>query len=136
MRQRLTGEKKKGGAPARASALAAALAALLLVFGQPAGGRSSTAAAAGPLVIAITDAGLTPSQATARPGLVHLRVENRRESPGALTLRVVREGGALVREIRLPEHVREAATELEVAAGSYMLSEAAHPSWTCRLTVE
>jgi hypothetical protein len=62
-------------------------------------------------------------------------VENRRTGSEALTLRVAREGGALVREIRLAEGAREAATELELGAGTYTLSEASHPSWSCRLTV-
>jgi hypothetical protein len=117
---------------------ATVLAALLLMAGQPRGGRAklTTPAPDGPLVVAITDAGVTPAQATAPAGLVHLLVENRRESREALTLRVAREGGALVREIRLAEGQREAATELDLAAGTYTLSEAAHPSWSCRLTVQ
>ena len=139
MRKGINVETGEGGSNARRTALAAGvLAALLILLGQPHGGRAALSAAApdGPLVVTISDGGMTPSQATAPAGLVHLRVDNHRTNTEALTLRVTREGGALVRDIQLPEGSHEAATELDLAAGSYTLTEAAHPSWTCHLTVQ
>lgn len=135
MRQLFTLAAKKGGAAALA---AVALAAVTLSLAPPAGGRAAAnpAADGGPLVVAITDGGMTPQQATIPAGLVHLRVENRRAEAGALTVRVARGDGSLVRDIILPQNVREAATELELSAGSYTLTETAHPSWSCQITVQ
>jgi hypothetical protein len=140
MRQLFTrATTKQRGAPARGALFAAAaLAAMVILLGQPAGGHTALAHPApdGPLVVALTDGGLTPSQATAPAGLVHLRVENRRAGSAAVTLRVTRDGGALVRDIQLPEGSREAATELELAAGTYTLIEVGQPSHSCQLTVQ
>jgi hypothetical protein len=97
-----------------------------------AGGAHSVA---GQLVISISDAGMTPASATVSGGIVHLRIENS-SGQAAITLRLNREGGSLVREIIIPEGTRELSTEVELGGGQYVLAEASHSSWTCALTVQ
>ena len=140
MRQLLARAKSRGTVPARAASLAAvaAVAAAAILLAHPAAGRAVAVRtpAAEPLVITITDAGLTPAQAASPAGLIHLRVENRTSGEAPLTLRVARAGGAQVRDIGVPARGGEVATELELGAGSYTLTEVTHPSWSCQLTVQ
>lgn len=138
MRQLLARAKNKGVLPARAASLAAAIAAAVVLLGHAAGGLAAPArgVAAGQFVVTITDAGLTPTQATAQAGIVHLRVENRATGDEPLTLRVARAGGAQVRDINVPARGGEAATELELGAGTYTLAVVGQPSLTCQLTVQ
>jgi hypothetical protein len=91
--------------------------------------------AAGELFITINDAGMTPTSATVSGGIVHLRIENN-SGREAITLRISRESGGLVREVSMPEHTRELNTEVEIGAGRYVLTEASTPAWACQLTVQ
>ena len=87
------------------------------------------------LVITVSDAGMTPTSASASGGIVHLKIENS-SARDSITLRVSGESGAVVRVIVLPEGVRELNTELEIVAGQYVLTEASNTAWACALTVQ
>lgn len=91
--------------------------------------------AVGQLTITISNAGMTPTSATASGGIVHLKITNS-STRDTLTLRLNRENGALVREIMLPEGTRELSTEVEIGAGQYSLTETSNATWTCALTIQ
>jgi hypothetical protein len=93
------------------------------------------AAAPTQLTITISSQGMTPATATVRTGIVHLFLENP-NGIESLKLRVTRGSGELVREINVPNRSAEWATELELSAGQYVITEANNPSWTCQLTAQ
>jgi hypothetical protein len=87
----------------------------------------------GQLTITFTGQGVTPSSATVGAGIVHMFVENQ-SGQEQLTLRVTRQGGALVREINVTG--KNQSMELPLDAGQYVLSEANNAGWSCQLTVQ
>jgi hypothetical protein len=101
---------------------------------QQSGGAQTTAP---PLQLSITvsNQGMTPASATVSSGMVHLMVENRSGQENLL-LRVSRESGELVREISVTGKGQESATELELSAGQYALTETSNAAWTCRITAQ
>ena len=115
----------------RSSAWRSALTALLLALAvmAAAGARAQT----GQIEVRVTDSGFTPAEATAAPGLVHLSLVN---GSGAETvrIRIAREGGAQIREVKIEGEGAALSTELEATAGVYTLTEVAH-GWVFRLTV-
>ena len=138
MRQLLGCAKGKKVSPARAASLAAAadVAAVLLSYPMPRHAALVRNSVAGQLVVTITDGRMTPAQATAQAGLVHLRVENRAAGESPLTLRVTKAGGAQVRDIGVPARGGEVATGLELSAGPYTLAVVGQPPLACQLTVQ
>jgi hypothetical protein len=78
---------------------------------------------------------MTPANATVSAGIVHLLIENKTNLE-TLKVRVTREGGALVREINVSNKDEERATELELASGQYVISEASNTSWVCHITAQ
>lgn len=137
MRQLIARGKGKRASAGRAASLATAVVAVAALLGHLAAGHPASARtpAVGQFVVTITDGGMTPAQATAQAGIVHLRLENRTAGEVPLTVRVARSGGAQVRDITVAAR-GEVATELELGAASYTLSVVSNPSWTCQLTVQ
>ena len=120
------------GAGRRAAAVSAAIVMALLLSLSV----TMKAHAVGQITITMSEAGMTPTSATASGGIVHLKVVNS-STRDALTLRISREqGGALVREIALPEGALELSTEVELGAGQYVISDASNTTLTCTLTVQ
>lgn len=138
MRQLIARAEGKRVISARAASLAAAAVVAAVLLSYPMAGHATLVRdpVAGQLVVTITDAGLTPAQATAQAGIVHLRVENRVAGEAPVTLRVTKAGGAQVRDISVPARGGEVATELELATGSYTLAVVGQPSLSCQLTVQ
>lgn len=83
---------------------------------------------------ALTPSGFTPNEVSHAAGQVSLLVKNR-SGQAEVTLRLSKAGGEIVTEVKLTEKVRAWSGSFELAAGSYTLSEAAHPDWTCRIEV-
>lgn len=79
--------------------------------------------------------GFTPSQVSHAAGRVSLLVKNQ-SGLGEVTLRLSRAGGEKVTEVKLTEKVRAWSGSFELAAGTYTLSEAAHPEWSCSIVIE
>jgi hypothetical protein len=126
-RRKGEGGERYRGARRKESLAALALAAALLV-------SAAQAAQSDALTVGVTDSGFSPSEATAPPGLVHLRLENR-GSAERVRLSVAQQGGAVLRELEVDGRGGSLATELEVAAGEvYTLTEEDH-GWVFRLTV-
>lgn len=113
-----------GGVNAPASSAASSGA------GSPAGAQAT----ADTLVTTLTAAGFTPNQLSRAAGRLNLRVQNR-SGQKEVTLRLSTSGGEKVTEAKLTEKVRDWTAPVELAAGTYTLTEAAHPEWTCRIEI-
>jgi hypothetical protein len=116
----------------RTIALFALLAALLVSLSTTTGAQSNPSSQ---LTITINSQGITPASATVSAGIVHLSIENK-SNLETLKVRVTREGGALLREINVSSKDEERATELDLASGQYVISEASNTSWASRVTAQ
>jgi hypothetical protein len=85
------------------------------------------------LTLTFTGQGVSPSSATMSAGIIHLFVENQ-SGQEQLTLRVTKQGGAVVREITVTG--KKIGTELPLETGQYVLSETGNAGWSCQLTVQ
>ena len=128
---RLTKNMRQNVTQKRAAALAVAILIALCISLT----LTIKARAVEQLVITVSDAGMTPTSASASRGIVHLKIENS-SARDSITLRISGESGAVVREIALPEGVRELNTELEIVAGQYVVMEMSNTAWGCALTVQ
>lgn len=104
--------------------------------GAEAGGaeRAGARAAAAGLHTTLTPKGFEPARVGRAAGRFNLRVKNR-SGEREVVLRLTDAGGSKVTEARLTDQVQEWAVPVELAAGSYVLTEANHPEWTCRIEV-
>ena len=88
------------------------------------------------LQLVVGDGGFEPAEVTRRAGKFLLTADDRRgDKSWALRLRLGREGGEQLREIEVPPGVTDWAEELDLPRGSYVLTEAGHPAWTCRVEI-
>lgn len=78
--------------------------------------------------------GFTPNQVSHAAGQFQLKVKNQ-SGAAEVTLRLSDAQGNKVTEAKLTEKVKEWSMPLELAAGSYTLTEVNHSSWTCAVTV-
>jgi hypothetical protein len=97
-------------------------------------GPTAAQAAADAVMTTLSPEGFTPGQVSHAAGRFNLRVRNRSGQP-EVTLRLSKAGGEKVTEVKLTDKVREWTGSFELAAGTYTLSEAGHPDWTCRIEV-
>lgn len=105
--------------------VAAALTAASLVTAQQ-GGRDE-------LRTELTSNGFTPSELQHAPGRFAIAVENRTLS-GEYTLRLKAEDGTVVSELQVQKG--SSAWTVNLQTGTYTLTEADHPQWTCRIVVQ
>ena len=105
--------------------VAAALTAASLVTAQQ-GGRDE-------LRIELTSSGFTPSEAQHAPGRFAIAVENSTLS-GEYTLRLKAEDGTVLSELQVQKG--SSAWTVNLQTGTYTLTEADHPQWTCRIVVQ
>lgn len=85
-------------------------------------------------VITAGPEGFSPAEITRPKGRFYLVVDNVAELP-ALELQLTREAGHSLREQRVPRGQADWAEALDLEPGTYVLREAAHPDWVCRITV-
>lgn len=126
-------EKITGGLLYRTIAMLTLIAALMVSLSFMSVAQSSTPSSQ--LTITINNQGITSASATVSAGIVHLLIENK-SNIETLKVRVTREGGAVVREINMSNKEEARATEMELAAGQYVISEASNTSWVCRITAQ
>ena len=105
--------------------VAAALTATSLVTAQQ-GGRDE-------LRIELTSSGFTPSELQHAPGRFAIAVENSTLS-GEYTLRLKAEDGTVLSELQVQKG--SSAWTVNLQTGTYTLTEADHPQWTCRIVVQ
>ncbi|SRR6266571_5416654 len=85
-------------------------------------------------LIVIKRTGIEPTSITRSTGRFLLLVYNRSGlSEVALTLGPV--GGPLLRQVIVPSQKLDWRSVEELSPGDYLLSEANHPGWTCRITI-
>ena len=85
------------------------------------------------LRIEIGSGGFAPAQAQHAAGTFAIAVENSAIA-GEYTLRLKDAAGAIVKEIQVQKG--SAAWTVTLSAGEYTLTEANHPQWLCRITVQ
>jgi hypothetical protein len=85
------------------------------------------------LVLTLRPTGFEPSEAALTKGK-HLLVVQNRTGLESFTLRLDRENGGKLHEVRLSRKL-DWRQQFDLMPGSYVLTEAEHPDWTCRITV-
>lgn len=86
------------------------------------------------LPLKLTRRGFVPSSITAPKGEYFLTVLNGTELDG-LELRLDREGGPRAREGKSSKEKLRWKELVKLHPGSYVVTEANHPGWVCRITV-
>jgi hypothetical protein len=86
-------------------------------------------------LITIRSTGFDPAEVSQSSERFLLAVDNK-TGLGALTLRIRREGGELVREVRLSAQQPKWREKVSLSSGTYLFTEADHADWHCRLTVK
>jgi hypothetical protein len=85
-------------------------------------------------IVTLTDSGFDPAQITRHAGRILLAVNNK-TSLDQLVLRLGQKGGRPLHEARLVRGGRNWRQTVDLAPGTYVLGEAGHPDWVCRITV-
>lgn len=85
-------------------------------------------------LITIRPTGFDPSEISLRAEPFRLAIDNK-SGLDEVTLRLSREGGSQVREKRLPRGQLKWREKINLPPGVYLLTEATHPDWHCRITV-
>jgi hypothetical protein len=85
-------------------------------------------------LITITPRGFEPAEITRSKGRFLLAVDNR-SGLDEVTLRLDRVAGNRLREVNVPRKELDWSEAFDLNPGQYVLSEANHPQWICRLTI-
>ena len=85
-------------------------------------------------LITIKPSGFDPLEIRRPVGRFYLRINNRSEI-NDLELRLDREQGPRVQDVRLPRGRLAWNKILELPPGKYVLSEVNHPEWVCTITI-
>jgi hypothetical protein len=85
-------------------------------------------------VIALRPSGFEPAEITRPAGRVLMAVSDQSGLENAV-LRLTKEGDRRVQEVRLSRRKRLWRKVVDLAPGDYILTEASHPEWACRITV-
>lgn len=85
--------------------------------------------------VTITTIGFDPDELTHHAGEVMLAVDNR-SGLEEVRLRLDREGGARLVDVLVERGQLDWHDTVTLSAGRYILTEANHPEWSCRITVE
>src|SRR5712692_7665125 len=88
----------------------------------------------GLIVLQISRFGFEPAEIQ-RPMGHHLIYIVNRSGANELILRLDRVAGARLHEVRLPREKGGWRQEVDLLPGQYVISEANHPDWNCRITV-
>jgi hypothetical protein len=71
---------------------------------------------------------------TLRPGQFFLMIDNR-SKVSEITLLLDRQVGGRVKEIKFRMRKERSAGVLDLPPGDYLLTEASHPQWVCRIKI-
>lgn len=85
-------------------------------------------------LITIRPQGFEPAEITRPKGNLFIVVENR-SGLDSVTLRLDREAGARLKEVQVPLSKLDWYEGFDLTPGRYVLTEAAHPDWVCRINV-
>ena len=85
------------------------------------------------LQIQLGPSGFSPSEVQHAAGTFAIAVDNTGVS-GEYTLRLTRSDGTVVKEVQVQKG--SAAWTTTLSAGEYILTEADHSEWSCRITVQ
>ena len=85
-------------------------------------------------LITIRQTGFDPAEIKRAPEDFLLAVDNK-SGLSQLTLRITREDGFRVRELRLSPERFKVREKINLPPGEYLLTEADHADWLCRLTI-
>jgi hypothetical protein len=85
--------------------------------------------------VTITTIGFDPDELTHPAGQVTLAVDNR-SGLEEVRLRLDREGGERLVDVLVERGQLDWHDTVTLSAGHYTLTEANHPEWSCRITVE
>ncbi len=109
----------------------------ILTIGFSSTGTATTYAAArgsqDELQIQLSNEGFNPSEVQHAAGTFAIAVENS-NIEGDYTLRLKAADGTVVKEVQVQKG--STAWTVTLAAGVYTLTEASHPQWLCRITVQ
>ena len=83
--------------------------------------------------IALTSSGFTPNEIQHAPGRFAIAVENTTLS-GDYLLRLKAEDGTVLNEFQVQKG--SSAWTINLQTGTYVLTEADHPQWTCRIVIQ
>jgi hypothetical protein len=86
------------------------------------------------VMITLRPAGFEPAELTHRAGLILLAVDNRSWQKEVL-LRLDREAGGRLHEEQLADGKLNLRMPLDLSPGRYVLTEANHPGWSCRIVI-
>lgn len=85
-------------------------------------------------LITITPAGFEPAVLTRPKGPFFLFVDNR-SGLNSVSLRLDRVAGNRLHEVHVPREQLDWAEIFDLNPGEYVLSEADHPAWSCKITI-
>lgn len=85
-------------------------------------------------LVTLTETGFAP-QEIVRPRGTFLLVVDNRSGMQEVEFRLDRVAGGRVHQVRIPRHQVDWMERFALPPGTYLLSEANRPEWTCRLTV-
>jgi len=85
-------------------------------------------------LITVTPNGFEPLEINRPKGSFLLMVQNRSGLP-AVAIQLNREAGPNLRALQLPREQPNWDDVIDLEPGRYVLSEADHPSWSCRITI-
>lgn len=85
-------------------------------------------------IITITPLGFEPAEITRPKGAFFLVVDNR-SGLEEITFRLDREAGQRQHEVRVPREQLDWDGVVDLHPGTYLLTEASHPDWLCRITI-
>jgi len=86
------------------------------------------------IVLELSRFGFMPAEITRRKGHLIISVTNR-TGIGELALQLQRADGERLREFHLTTERPRLREEIDLPAGEYVLTEANHPEWVCRITI-
>jgi hypothetical protein len=85
-------------------------------------------------VITLRPFGFDPSEIARTNGRFTLLVDNR-TGLDEVHLRLDREAGGRVHEVRVPRRKLDWVQGVDLPPGRYLLTDANHPDWVCRITI-
>lgn len=86
------------------------------------------------VLITIRPSGFDPRSISRTAERFTLMVDNR-SGLDAVTLRLDREGGSRLHDVFVPRQQLDWVQGVDLSPGEYLLSEASHPDWICRITI-